>query len=303
MVMEVSSTYIRNFSAALASRDRHHHVGRLCATARITTPEFRLQPPLTTSTTSTTTTGTELPAPPAPPEQRFHVRDAPVPLTRSAIFRARITRLPSLPGATFEAVLNDSATRVLQSPQIRAVNNVKAISRSEPSTDGERQLPARRGRRGREPAGEHAVHISGCGRQHGDYAQLSRKRRGFAAPGSGRFPGASFQNLGGIQEPEIGQNKLTADIRLREGEVNLIGGIIQQTDSKARRAFPVWDRFRCWDVCSAAKTSEKDRTELVVAIIPHVVRGVDITDSNLRGSMPATPRRSKFPTRRSRSRP
>ena len=43
----------------------------------------------------------------------------------------------------------------------------------------------------------------------------------------------SYQNLGGISEPEIGQNKETADVRLREGEVNLIGGIIQQTDTKS----------------------------------------------------------------------
>ena len=43
----------------------------------------------------------------------------------------------------------------------------------------------------------------------------------------------NYQNLGGISEPEIGQNKETADIRLREGEVNLIGGIIQKTDTKS----------------------------------------------------------------------
>ena len=43
----------------------------------------------------------------------------------------------------------------------------------------------------------------------------------------------NYVNLGGISEPEIGQNKETADVRLREGEVNLIGGIIQKTDTKS----------------------------------------------------------------------
>ena len=48
----------------------------------------------------------------------------------------------------------------------------------------------------------------------------------------------SYQNLGGINQPLIGQNKETADVRLREGEINLIGGIIQRTDSENKTGIP-----------------------------------------------------------------
>ena len=45
-------------------------------------------------------------------------------------------------------------------------------------------------------------------------------------------------NVGGVSEPEIADNKVTANIRMREGEVNLIGGIIQDTSSKSLAGIP-----------------------------------------------------------------
>ena len=39
-------------------------------------------------------------------------------------------------------------------------------------------------------------------------------------------------NLGGIEQPIIGQRKVQHDIRMHEGEVNLLGGLINTQDSK-----------------------------------------------------------------------
>jgi len=39
------------------------------------------------------------------------------------------------------------------------------------------------------------------------------------------------QAIGGIQQPIIGQQKFDQDIRLREGEVSILGGLFQQIDS------------------------------------------------------------------------
>jgi general secretion pathway protein D len=94
---------------------------------------------------------------------------------------------------------------------------------------------------------------------------------------------AQYVPIGGINEPEISQNKVTADARLRDGEVNLIGGIIQQTDSKSTTGIPGLTQIPVLGRLFSGEKAEKDRTELVVALIPHIVRGVDITESNLRG--------------------
>ena len=42
-------------------------------------------------------------------------------------------------------------------------------------------------------------------------------------------------NLGGIDQPIIGQRKVSHDIRMHEGEVNLLGGLIKQQDTKQYR--------------------------------------------------------------------
>ena len=39
----------------------------------------------------------------------------------------------------------------------------------------------------------------------------------------------SYQNIGGIMQPVIGQRKMEAEIRMKEGEVNIIGGIMEET--------------------------------------------------------------------------
>src|SRR5262249_39106360 len=90
-------------------------------------------------------------------------------------------------------------------------------------------------------------------------------------------------NIGGIEQPEISQNKSTADVRLREGEVNLIGGIIQQTNSRAITGIPGLGQIPILGRLFSGENTEKDKSELVIALIPHIVRGPDVTESNLRG--------------------
>ncbi len=92
-----------------------------------------------------------------------------------------------------------------------------------------------------------------------------------------------YVSIGGINEPEISQNKATADVRLREGEVNLIGGIIQQTDSKSTTGIPGLASIPLLGRLFSGESIEKDRTELVIALIPHIVRGQEVSGSNLRG--------------------
>ena len=53
-------------------------------------------------------------------------------------------------------------------------------------------------------------------------------------------------DIGGISQPVVGQRKVIHDIRLREGEVNLLGGLVQDTgDPKRSRAFRDWPASRC----------------------------------------------------------
>jgi general secretion pathway protein D len=90
-------------------------------------------------------------------------------------------------------------------------------------------------------------------------------------------------NVGGVSEPEIADNKVTANIRMREGEVNLIGGIIQDTNTKSIAGVPGLAHLPIIGRIFSNEDSEKTKTELVIALIPHIIRGPDITASNLKG--------------------
>ena len=93
----------------------------------------------------------------------------------------------------------------------------------------------------------------------------------------------NYQNLGGISEPVIGQNKATADVTLKDGEVNLIGGIIQDTNSKAITGIPGLANLPILGRLFNSENIQKNKTELVIAMIPHVVRIPYFTSSNLKG--------------------
>lgn len=253
VVMEVSSTYMRKLTAAFAPTG-------------ITT----------TASYSPGTTG----APGA-----TGATAAAIPLRLGNISSANYT-LSSLPGAQFEAVLNDSGTRVLQSPQIRAADKAKAsikIGDKVPTATGSFQNGIGGIGAGVSPlvntqftfidVGVNVeitpyIHDNNEVSLHVDLDVSQVKDR---------------IDLGGVSEPEISQNKVLADVRLKDGEVNLIGGIIQRTDSRATTGIPGLAGIPILGRLFSGESVQRDRTELVLAIIPHIVRGPDINGGNLKG--------------------
>ena len=210
---------------------------------------------------------------------------AAIPLRLGNISSANYT-LSSLPGAQFEAVLNDSGTRVLQSPQIRAADKAKAsikIGDKVPTATGSFQNGIGGIGAGVSPlvntqftfidVGVNVeitpyIHDNNEVSLHVDLDVSQVKDR---------------IDLGGVSEPEISQNKVLADVRLKDGEVNLIGGIIQRTDSRATTGIPGLASIPILGRLFSGESVQRDRTELVLAIIPHIVRGPDINGGNLKG--------------------
>ena len=52
------------------------------------------------------------------------------------------------------------------------------------------------------------------------------------------------QNIGGISQPIIGQRKIEHEIRLKDGEANLLGGIMEDQQTNRWLEFPGWRKFR-----------------------------------------------------------
>jgi general secretion pathway protein D len=282
LVMEVSSTHTRNITAGFATSGLTTSA-TFSPRPGITTPGIQSATSTNTtgsSTSSTTTTGTSTGI--TTPATTGSTSVTSIPLSALGHISSADYSLTTLPGATLEAVLSDSATRVLQSPQIRAVDNAKAslkIGDKVPTATGSFQ------------PGVAGVGVSPLVNTQFTYLDVGVNVE--ITPKVHEDNEVSlhldldvsqvkdYVTIGGISEPEISQNKATADIRLREGEVNLIGGIMQQTDSKATTGIPGLSSIPILGRLFSGENVEKDRTELVIALIPHIVRGQEVSDSNL----------------------
>jgi general secretion pathway protein D len=90
-------------------------------------------------------------------------------------------------------------------------------------------------------------------------------------------------DVGGLKQPVIGQRKLTFDLRVKEGEVSILGGLMQGSDLKTLTGFPGLSNVPILKRLFSSDSVEKDTSELLVVLIPHIVRSPEINEVNLRG--------------------
>ena len=90
-------------------------------------------------------------------------------------------------------------------------------------------------------------------------------------------------DIGGIKQPVIGQRKVVHDVRIREGEMNLIGGLVKTTSTRNISGIPGLMQIPYLGRLFSSETVETSNSELVIALVPHIVRTQEITPVNLRG--------------------
>jgi len=189
----------------------------------------------------------------------------------------------TLPGALLQAALSDANTKILQSPQIRSVDNQKAslkIGDREPTATGSFQPGI--GGVGINPLVntqftyiDVGVNVDITPRVH-DNGDVSMHVELDISSVTGQV------NLGGLNQPIISQKKVIHDIRMREGEVNLLGGLIQQQEDKTVTGIPGLSSIPLLRRLFSGESVDRSKSELMIALIPHIVRRPDITAENLR---------------------
>ena len=92
----------------------------------------------------------------------------------------------------------------------------------------------------------------------------------------------SYQNIGGIQQPVIGQRKIEQDIRLKEGEVNILGGMLENDQTRSLSGIPGLAQIPFFKYFFASEQKEVKDNEIVFVLIPHIVRAQDLSASNLK---------------------
>src|SRR5262249_4184187 len=92
----------------------------------------------------------------------------------------------------------------------------------------------------------------------------------------------SFQTIGGIQQPVIGQNKIEHDIRLREGEASILGGLFTKTDSKTVNGWPGLAQIPLMKYLFSENKTERNENDILIVLIPRIVRLPDWSRADLR---------------------
>jgi general secretion pathway protein D len=196
----------------------------------------------------------------------------------------------TLPGATATAILTDNKTRIIQDPEIRITDGEKAslkIGERVPVATGSFQAGVGVGVGG--GAGvvnplvntqfqylDVGVNIDVTPRVHPD-GDVSLTLSLDVSSVLGQ------STIGGIQQPIIGQNKIGPDqIRLKPGEVSVLGGLFQTTNTNNQNGIPGLAQLPFFRYLFSNNTTEVQTNDILIVITPHVLRMPTITEADLR---------------------
>ncbi|HEY1756921.1 MAG TPA: cohesin domain-containing protein [Bryobacteraceae bacterium] len=277
MIMQANTTRSKQLAATIASG----------GTAGLNLP-ITFTPNGTTTTASTTTTGsTTTPVTTTPTTGTTTGTTGSVTLNSLGHISTSSFSTSSLPGALLEAMLTDTKTKVLNSPQVRASDQMKA------ELQVGLRIPYATGSLG-SAVGATTVGVSPLVQTQFQYADT-----GVTVIISPTVHSADevtmhveitvssvqqYEQLGGgISQPVISQEKNITDVRMRNNEVSLLGGLNQTTDSSTVNgipglsSIPVLGKF-----LFGSQSTEKDSDQIVIAMIPHIVRTPDYSPDNIR---------------------
>jgi general secretion pathway protein D len=83
---------------------------------------------------------------------------------------------------------------------------------------------------------------------------------------------ANPNNVSGIDSPSFTERHVQTSLIAQDGKTAVIGGIIQQTDNTGKSGIPFLRNVPLLAPLWSTETKSVTRTELIVAITPHVVK-------------------------------
>jgi len=92
----------------------------------------------------------------------------------------------------------------------------------------------------------------------------------------------SDTTISGVTEPIIGQQSVEEMIRLKEGESNILGGLLQEQNNHSVSGTPGLGEVPILKYLFSTQQRELQHEEIVFLLTPHLVRGMQIDPLNLR---------------------
>jgi general secretion pathway protein D len=194
-------------------------------------------------------------------------------LTQADVF------LSGIPGVYYRLLKNDTNTRTLANPQLRTSEGLPAQARF-----GERVpvpvttfAPIATGGINQQPITSFVYENIGVNiditprTHHEDEVTLALKLTLSSISGSG---------FGGL--PTFGNREIATTIRLRDGETNMLAGLIRDDERTILSGVPGLSDIPLIGRLFANNRKQTQQTDIVLTLTPHIVRVLDLQESDLR---------------------
>ena len=187
--------------------------------------------------------------------------------------------LANLPALYYRLLKTDDNSRTLANPQLRTSDGIAATARfgdqvPVPSTTF---TPLATGGLAQQPVTSFnyqniGVNIDITPRtHHDDEVTLSLKVAVTSLSGTG---------FGGL--PTFGNREITTVIRLRDGETNMLAGLIRDDERKSLDGVPGLVDIPLVGRLFAHNTKTTTQTDIILTLTPHIIRVLDLTEADLR---------------------
>jgi general secretion pathway protein D len=187
--------------------------------------------------------------------------------------------LSGIPGVYYRLLKNDSATRALANPHLRTTEGLTATARfgEEVPVPTTTFAPIAAGGVNTQPITSYTyknvgVNIDITPRlHHDDEVSLALKITLSSLAGTG---------FGGL--PTFGNREISTTIRLKDGETNMLAGLIRDEERTVISGVPGLSDIPVLGRLFANNHRETLQTDIILTLTPHIVRVLDLTEADLR---------------------
>jgi len=187
--------------------------------------------------------------------------------------------MTNIPVLYYRLLKTDSNTRILANPHVRMTDGTEAVAEF-----GQRIpvptltiTPITQGGVAIQPQTQFnyetiGVNIGMVSRTHANddvTLQLNIELSSLGAPG--------FNGL-----PTFGARRVTTEIRLRDGETNILAGLIREDERTERQHIPGLGDVPVLGHLFGRNRREAQQTDVVIMLTPHILRGLDVSEEDLR---------------------
>jgi general secretion pathway protein D len=186
----------------------------------------------------------------------------------------------SIPNAVAAALMTDSGTKIIQNPEVRVSDGESArlrVGDRIPIATGSFSVASGAG-----PVVntqfqyvDVGVNIDLTPHVHPDHS-VSMKLGVEVSSLNGQV------NIGGVLQPIISQRRIDHEIRLQEGEVSILGGLAERSQSKSVSGWPGLSHLPLLRYLFSGEDVTNAENEVLIVIHPRLVRMRELTGESLR---------------------